>query len=230
MKIIRNLAIIISMLITVFVVSSFSATDSVDYDKKWDEVKSLADKGRPQSALSIVKEIYSIAKEADDKPQIIKSLIYQASLQSKYEEDYMVKSIELFKSHLKDATVPEKQLLESLLAEMYQSYYNANRWTINKLEITNDNNPNITTWDAVKFNKVISELYMASVSDIDALSGIQLTEYSDILIHSDSSETTLSPYLYDKLPCCFKKLTNCLFFETVLPLPNLLCFFVLFFL
>ena len=199
MKIIRNLALVTVILITVLVVSSFSTTNTMDYDKKWEEVKSLADKGRPQSALAIVKEIYSSAKDSDNKPQIIKSLIYQASLSSKFEEDYMVKSIDLFKSNLKDATVPEKQLLESLLAEIYQSYYNANRWTINKLEITDDDNPDITTWDAVKFNKVISELYISSVNDRESLSNIALKIYSDILIHADSSETTLSPYLYDLL-------------------------------
>ncbi len=198
MNILRNLVIILVATAAILLISSFD-TPTTDFDKKWEEVEKLTKKGRPQSALAIVKDIYTLAREEHNNPQIIKSLIYQASLQSRFEEDYIVKSIELFKNNLKDATSPEKQILESLIAEMYQSYYNANRWTINKLKITNDDNTDISTWDAVKFNREISKYYMASVCDDTELSKIPLKDYSDILIHADSSETTLFPYLFDLL-------------------------------
>ncbi|MBC8320428.1 MAG: hypothetical protein H8E34_06885 [Bacteroidetes bacterium] len=191
----------LAIFFTILLISSFQTRlDKKDYNKQWQSTDAYVKTGQPKSALKIVDEIYKSAKAEDNSPQIIKSLIYRISLQSSFEEDYIINSITTFQNELASASVPEKQILQSLIAELYQAYYNANRWKINERQSKSENDDNdINTWDAVKLNQVITDHYTASLENEKSLSEIPLNDYNIILLQADSSNFTLWPSLFDLL-------------------------------
>ena len=135
-------------------VSSFNNYDN--YKDKWDKVYKLSKNGQPKSAIKLVENIYTDASVNNNQPQALKALVYMASLQSTFKEDYLVKTINNFKLNAETASIPEKQILYSLIAELYHAYYNHNRWKINNLKISMGSlDDDISTWDAVTFNKII---------------------------------------------------------------------------
>lgn len=198
---IKQVAISFIVLIVIFVISSSQIIpDEVNYYEQWQKVEAFAKKGQPKSAIKIIDDIYKRAKEDNNLPQVIKSLIYRISLQSSYEEDHVITSIATFKDELSNAPVPEKQILQSLIAELYLSYYNTNRWKINQRQnLSDDDNEDVSTWGAVRLNKTIEQYYKASLVNETELTQIPLKKYSVILMNGDSSNFTLWPSLFDLL-------------------------------
>ncbi len=189
------------ILIIITIISSFQGKNgNIDFDEQWKKVENFTQKGQPKSALKIVDEIYVSAKADENTPQIIKSLLYRISLQSSYQEDHILLSIATFEDELPSAYVPEKQILQSLLAELYQAYYSANRWQINQRQaLLNDESTDIKTWDAVKLNKVIEKYYNQSLENRTILEKTQLGDYESVLVKGDKSNFTLWPSLFDLL-------------------------------
>ncbi len=170
------------------------------YKRQWEKVKKFRNEGLPKSALKIVDKIYHSAKEEDNKPQILKALIYKASLKSTFQEEYLVKSIYDFEKELKTANQPEKSILYSLLGELYQSYFSQNRYKILNRSITEKiPDDNLRIWDAKRFYDKINGYYLLSVSDDKLLKSIDLKEYSPILNNEKKPEFNLRPTLYDLL-------------------------------
>ncbi|HEY9115954.1 MAG TPA: MG2 domain-containing protein, partial [Bacteroidales bacterium] len=174
--------------------------DNKDYSNEWKQVDTLAQQGLPRSAIQVVDKIFNEAKAEANEPQYIKALIYRASLQGQYQEDHLVGAINSFQVELATAAGVEKQIIQSLLAELYYRYYTQNRWLINsRTAVEGIENEDIHTWDAVKLNKTITELYLASMSDQEALEAVPLPDFSAILINTQKSGFTLWPSLYDLL-------------------------------
>ena len=71
-----------------------------DYEKQWGQVIKFEKEGLPKSALILVSQIYQQAKSHGNKPQVLKALIYQASLKSQFEEDNLLKTIQDFEKEL----------------------------------------------------------------------------------------------------------------------------------
>jgi len=197
----KKLTTYLIIVIIITIISSFQGkNDNINYDDQWEKIESFTKKGQPKSALTIVDEIYKSAKSDNNSPQVIKSLIYRISLQSSYQEDYIIYSIDIFKHELSGASSPEKQILNSLIAQLYHAYYNANRWVINQRQaVLNTDNDDINTWDAVTLNREIEKYYVASLENEKELEKIPLIEYEAILMNGDSSNFTLWPSLFDLL-------------------------------
>jgi alpha-2-macroglobulin-like protein/alpha-2-macroglobulin family protein/MG2 domain-containing protein len=174
--------------------------EETDFNEKWQNVERFVKKGQPRSAIKIIDEIYTASKKLNNTPQVIKSLIYRVSLQSHFEEDYFIKSIDFFKKEISTASSPEKQILQSLVAELYHSYYEANRWKmLNRQILAENKNDDISTWDAITINKEIEKYYKLSLENEKELNEIPLKSYESILVHADSSNTTVYPFLFDLL-------------------------------
>ena len=201
MKKLKKLTPYIVLIITMIIITSFQGNiGNINYDEQWDKVDNFTKKGQPKSALKIVDDIYNSAKNDENTAQIIKSLIYRISLQSSYQEDYVINSIAVFEKELQNANTPEKQILQSLIAELYQAYYNDNRWQINQRQILiNDESTDIGTWDAVKLARVIEKYYNASLENESELEQIHLADYEAVLTKGELSNFTLWPTLSDLL-------------------------------
>ena len=168
------------------------------YDESWKQVEAYVKKGLPKSALKIVDEVYQSAKAEGNETQALKALIYRVSLQSRFEEDHLVKAIRIFEKELVSSVSPEKQILHSLLAEMYQWYLNENRWQINdRSTLTGIDNKDIHTWDAAKLNRIITNHYLSSLEQKDKTQSVALDNFNAILQNTDKGGFILWPTLFD---------------------------------
>ena len=99
-----------------------------DYASLWNKVDSLNGKGLPKSALEVVNKLYEKAKAENNTGQFVKAVIHRLKFTSYTEEDAFVLSLIDLDKEAAKAEFPAKQVLHSMLAEMYWSYYQQNRY------------------------------------------------------------------------------------------------------
>ena len=170
-----------------------------NYTHDWQKVDSLSNLGQPQSALEIVNCIYNEAKTSGETNPFIKATLYKMKLEADFQEDFYKTAIERTKSEITQAKSPNKQLLSSILAELYWRYFQNNRWNIlNRSETANFVPDDLATWDARKLIAACMENYAQSLADKDLLKNFPITNFSEILIKQESSEK-YRPTLFDFL-------------------------------
>ena len=170
-----------------------------EYTQLWLRIDSLDDKGLPKSALKIVNKIYNEAKADNNTNQIIKSFIYKLYFSTQYDEDAFEKNIYQLQTEIKTAKYPTKNLLHSVLAQLYWQYYQNNKWKImERTQTVNFNNNDIKTWTIQAIvNKTIKEFNL-SLKNSDSLKLTPILYFNDILIKGENSDN-LQPTLYDFL-------------------------------
>lgn len=169
------------------------------YDQLWKKADSLMNKGLPKSALEIVVKIYQKAKAENNPAQLVKSLLYEIKLKADYQENYLENAISDLNKELKSAGEPLKQVLHSLLAECYQTYYSQNRYMfLNRTETVDFKQDDIKTWDLRKLAEKEIYHYNKSIQNIDLLKSTPLNIYDDIIVKQKGSRK-FRPTLYDFL-------------------------------
>lgn len=197
MRVYKHIFLTLS-LISLFTMSAQSQKPVKDYASAWKKVEAFTEKQLPKSALAEVKKIYALAKKEAQDAQVIKSLIYMSALQAENREDNEVLSIAEIEKEILTAKEPAASLLKSLLAGMYQSYFENNRWQLyDRTKTAKFSKTDIATWDAEDFHKRISELYLQSIKDKKALQQTRLEPYDAVIIKGNMRH--LRPTLYDLL-------------------------------
>ena len=194
----KKTAIFSITVLLAIILTAFLPTDK-DYDKLWKKVEHFQKKGLPKSAIKVVDEIYAAAKSEENTPQKLKALIYKAGLSGSYQENALLKSINDFEAELNTVIIPEKQILYSLTAQLYQKYFSRYRYKIMKRQQLSEPGNNPETWDVVQFNKIIESYYLKSLQPEDSLQNMSLKEYEAILKLADSAGLEYRPTLYDLL-------------------------------
>lgn len=170
------------------------------YDAEWKVVDSLENQGLPESALKAVETIYTFAKTDKNDEQLIKAVIYKAKYINMVQEDAQVKAINLFAQETELATGVTKSIFQNLLAEIYWSYYQNNRWKFSGRSTTVDfKNDDISTWDVKSLHQKTYDLYVASIQNREELKKVKINKYSAILIEGDAYGKMLRPTVYDFL-------------------------------
>ena len=130
---------------------SLTAQPQKLYQIEWKQVDSLAGIGQAQSALDLVTRLYDQTKAANQAEQFLKASLYRMKLEADFQEDTYEKSIARTQLEIKSAQAPVKQILHSILAELYWRYYQNNRWRIlNRSETADFDLEDIKTWDLKK--------------------------------------------------------------------------------
>ncbi len=140
----------------------------------------------------------SLAQAGNNLPQIIKTSLYRIKLTSDFEEDYAEKAINDIKSRIPEAKTPEKQILNSILGELYTGYYQSNRYKILERTSVNADLDDIKTWNADKILSEASKCYLASLENADELRKTRLETFSAILLEEKDSKK-FRPTLFDFL-------------------------------
>ncbi len=168
----------------------------INYDKQWKKVDSLAGKkGLTQSALTEVGNIYALAKKEKNDAQVIKALVYQVSLQQAVTEEADNKSIALLEKEISNSAAPAKSILQTILAERYQSYFQQHRWQLyDRSQTINFKKDDIATWSAADFHAKIAEAYLASLKEEKLLKQTKLEIFDAIIIKGNARN--LRPTLY----------------------------------
>jgi uncharacterized protein YfaS (alpha-2-macroglobulin family) len=194
----RFLSIITLILISKFLVAQNMPTTK--YQQIWTEIDNLLSKGLVKDAETKSNALFLQAKKEKNTAQIIKALCYVRVCAQSRDEKAQLNNIIAFQNEVKAADFPEKQILHSLIAELYHTYYNNNRWKIqgrtkieNKIQSTD-----IETWTADDFFKTITYHYQLSITEKEKLQSTSTETIQDIIEKGKNTET-LRPTLYDIL-------------------------------
>ena len=170
----------------------------MDYSNIWSKIDSLERQRLTRSALQEVDSLYAHAQQAGETLQVVKALMYRLKYHSVIEENSDQENVDRLKAAIAEAQLPERQIFQSLLANVYQQYYQYNRWEIMSRTAMQSAPEDYQTWDASQFHKEISRLYLASLKPVEELQGLSLEDYEAILIKAQES-ARYRPTMYDIL-------------------------------
>jgi uncharacterized protein YfaS (alpha-2-macroglobulin family) len=173
-------------------------TMSQRYEAEWKEIDSLEAQGLPQSALSKVEALYVRIKKGTEPDQFVKAIIYREKFKSQLEEKGQVKAIQRLEAEVEQSDFPVKQVLYSMLGELYSQYLTENYWQIaQRTQTAGFDNNDLETWSATQFMETASKYYNLSLED-ERLLGIPIKNFSAIMTEGNLDEP-LRPTLYDFL-------------------------------
>ncbi len=197
MQTVKSLLLFVA-LFTLIIFSANAQSPVKNYDKEWKKVEDFVKKNLPKSALEEVKKIYDMAKNEKQDAQIIKSLVYISSLQNETRENNEIISIDEIEKEITTTAQPSKSILQSLLAEMYLSYFEDHRWQLyNRTNTEKFNKSDIATWTVDDFHNKISGLFLQSIKEEKLLQQTNLDSFDAIITKGNVRH--LRPTLYDLL-------------------------------
>ena len=195
----RKIAVIISVII-LFSVNAKAQQHYKNYDGQWKKVQKFEEGSLPKSALNEVEKIYILAKKENNAPQLIKTLLFKSKYALLLEEDAQLNIINSFKKEISATGFPTKNILESLLANLYWQYYQQNRWKFYNRTNTESkvDSADFRTWD---LQTIFTEIHLHFQKSLDnglLAQKTDLNEFNDILqLQKDSK--IFRPTLFDFL-------------------------------
>lgn len=185
-------------------------------DQRWQTIDSLVANRLPKSALSLIIEIQNDASTTANYPELIKANLYELQVRSTFEENYLVNYIAdkeqfinsgVFEKGVSAADLNNqsaaKQIMFSILADLYWQYYTDNRYVI--LQRTNieilpidASAVNISQWTANHFINKVSYYYRASLKNSNNLQKILVHDFKAIIQEGQNSKL-YRPTLFDFL-------------------------------
>ncbi|MBK7337183.1 MAG: hypothetical protein IPJ00_13930 [Saprospirales bacterium] len=173
-------------------------TPPEDYEAEWKVIDSLETQGLPKSALEKVEILYERAKQEQNAPQLVKTLLYKGKYVAQLEENGQIAAIQLLEKETGLAEFPAKPILESILAEVYQRYLSDQYWILADRQNTSGFQPeDIQTWTLEHFERKIGDLYWASLNHKD-LKRLPIAGFEAVTIPGTDKDE-LRPTLYDFL-------------------------------
>ncbi|WP_449272396.1 alpha-2-macroglobulin family protein [Hyunsoonleella rubra] len=195
--------------------SIVSRAQSPDYLDLWQQVEKLEADGLPKSALKIVSNIEKLAEKDENHPQIIKTKLYKGKFALVLEEDAQLNIIKGLEQDIASSKFPVKNILESIVANLYWQYFQQNRWRFYNrskvsevLEDTTEGNSGISrasmpnddfrTWDLQTLFEEIHLHFQKSLGNGLMLQQEDLSTY-DTLLHEQKDSKIYRPTLFDFL-------------------------------
>ena len=175
------------------------AQPSNDYKPEWAKVEQLEKKGLTQDALKEVVKIFDASTKAGNEAQIIKAAMYQMKYRNMVEEDNKENNIFYLDTLIQRTNVPARNMLQSMQAELFQSYLQQNRYKLySRTQLTSEVSNDINTWSLEKLNATIATLYKASLQNETVLKATPLNGL-DAIITKGNNSRHLRPTFYDFL-------------------------------
>ena len=176
------------------------ATESTpSYNQLWSKVDSLEREGLTRQAYSQVGEILTSAiREKLDKTAL-RAVIYEMRYGSELEEDDYVLAINKLDSLNRIMPSPAKEIVHSILAEVYWTYYQQNAWKINgRTYVADMDLTDFRTWDTKRLALQVRYHYFLSLGNAPLLKLVPIDEY-ETFISGERESMALRPSLYDFL-------------------------------
>jgi len=151
---------------------------------------------QPQQKSSVITQ----AINDKNTPMVIKNLILKMKEQMEVNDDQfpeLIKEVENYTNSCTDSA--SVAVLHSMLAEMYQNYYQRNQWTINqRTQLSGYIPEDIREWTSNLFTDKIKEEIDLSLRPTALLQNTPVSKFKDILEIGKDSQT-LRPTLYEFL-------------------------------
>ncbi|MEP7164206.1 MAG: alpha-2-macroglobulin family protein [Ferruginibacter sp.] len=178
---------------------NIAAQQPNDYSKNWKAVEAFEKKGLTRSALQEVMKIFDMATAAGNEVQQVKSSMYEMKYRNMVEEDNKENNIFYVDTLIAKTKAPVKNILQSMQAELFQSYLQANRYKFyNRTKLAEERSKDISTWSIEKLNATIAALYKASLKNEILLKNTSLAGM-DAILQKGENTRNLRPTLYDFL-------------------------------
>jgi len=176
-------------IVMIILFSQFSNAQE-KYSNLWKEVTALEKKGLTKSAFEKVSTIYALAKKDQNNPQIIKAFLHKANYQLTLEENAELTIINNLKAEIATQSFPSKNMLQSILGQLYWQYFKANRYKFYNRTKTDEkvDANDFRTWD---LNTLFAEIALqldASLENATQLQTINLREFDAILNTQEGSK------------------------------------------
>ncbi len=193
-------SILVFATILLFSTSIKAQSDFNNYKEEWKKVEQFEVKGLPKSALATVEKIYKKAQKDDNSPLLIKTLLYKSKFALTLEEDAQLKVVNSLKAEIEKATIPSKNILESILADLYWQYFQQNRWRFyNRTKTTEKvDTADFRTWDLQTIFEETHTHYQNSLASALIIQQTDIKQFSSILSLQTNSRI-YRPTLYDFL-------------------------------
>lgn len=151
---------------------------------------------QPQQTSSVITQ----AINDKNTPMLIKNLILKMKEQMEVNDDQfpeLIRNVENYTNSLTDSA--SVAVLHSMLAEMYQNYYQRNQWTINqRTQLSGYIPEDMREWASNLFTNKIKEEIDLSLRPTVLLQNTPVSKFKDILEIGKDSQT-LRPTLYEFL-------------------------------
>lgn len=169
------------------------------YPTQWKKVDSLESNGLYRMALAEVNKIFDAAVLDKNHTQVIKSVLYELKYNTYLEEDDYVIGIARLEDLVVKVPSPSKEILHSLLAEVYWGYYSANSYNFSdRTSVVDVDLKDIRTWDLKRIAVKIRDHYVQSLMHESILQSTAVGDYSEI-ISSYYNDIDIRPTLFDFL-------------------------------
>lgn len=190
--------------ISLFLISSRYKVDEKKYPEfaqSWKKVDSLEQKGLYRMALEEVHQIFDLATAEEEHNQVIKSVMYELKYNSYLEEDDYVLGIARLEDLIAKAPSPSKEILHSLLAEVYWGYYSGNSWKFSqRTAVVDVDLKDVRTWDLKRIALKIRYHYAMSLQNASVSQTAKISEFSEIISSATiNDDNSIRPTLYDFL-------------------------------
>jgi uncharacterized protein YfaS (alpha-2-macroglobulin family) len=191
--------LLLLVLVTIILSDGIMAQKNNDYSKNWAKVEAFEKKGLTKSALNEVMVIYTLAVKNKNDAQQIKAAIYQVKYRSMVEEDSRENTIFFIDTLIAKATMPARNILQSIQAQMFWQYLQSNRYKFyDRTKLAEEKAKDISTWSLDKLHTTISRLYKASLTNENLLQSTKLEGFDAIIIKGENTRQ-LRPALFDFL-------------------------------
>lgn len=178
-----------------------SKFSSASYKAEWAQIDSFEKKGLPKSALAEISSMLEQARKDNNPTQLVKVLLHKAKYLETLEEEGRVASIRLLEEEVAKAIFPAKQLLHSVLGEIYQNELSNRYWRIrNRTEVKVEENQeaDINLWSIGQFVEASFDHYLASLEEQEKLVGLPAFFFEPIL-QKGTEVAGLRPNTFDFL-------------------------------
>ncbi len=199
-----------SLLLLLFLLQPFSLLSETKSDKRsidsetfyedsWDKVKTLEGEGKPRSAIKVLKLLYERSKKENNTSMWIKTIIHQMKYMSSLEEEEFYSAFNQLRKEVRTAPAPTRQILYSILGEIYWNYYQGNRYKfMNRTEVSDSKETDVRKWDLKTIIRYSSMCYKKSLEEDEILKTIDIKSIEPILTFQKSQDFE-RPTLYDFL-------------------------------
>ncbi|KXK39187.1 MAG: hypothetical protein J5I52_00565 [Saprospiraceae bacterium] len=189
-------SIILTLALLMGFLNTSNKMQEFDFDKAWKEVEKDIKNRLPKSALDKTEVIYKMASQLNNQPQQAKSLVFIGRLTIDTNEKGIEKVIERYQKSIETSQEPVRSIMTSYLAELYQTYFNSNRWEISqRTELEENKSSDFRTWSSGQFTNTIEKLYLNAISNKAALN-VPIDEFKVALTNYNKAGKELKPTLY----------------------------------
>jgi len=193
-----NLTKLILMFTLLSASLGFSSGGNYDYEAAWKKVEKAVEEGLPKSAIKIIDEIFEKAITEGESQQQIRATISKAKLTLDTEELGLEKVIADLDANINRSTEPSKQILHSMVAELFHRYYNDQQYLISqRTNLASYDSGDIRTWAPNNFRDFINGQYLKSIEG--DLTKYKTEDFKTLLIDQKRADISLRPTLKDLL-------------------------------